>query len=62
MKHTIKLYKAGGVWMARDSRSEMIELFGTDTIPTAFMDTMPAENVLREIRRLNPDADVSIGK
>ena len=40
--------------------AEIVDLFGTATIPTAFFAAMPAAEVLAEIRRLNPGVEVSL--
>lgn len=62
MKHTIKLFIDNGHWMATFSEPEIVELFGTDTIETAFMAAASAERVLSEIQALNPDCNVTIAK
>jgi len=57
---TIKLFKKNEIWMARFSKPEIRELFGTDTLPTAFTSHISVNTVLTEIERLNPDAVVII--
>ena len=60
----ITLTRQGGVWTARNDGPEtanIIELFGTATLPTPFRDTVPATTVLERIQRLNPGATVRIG-
>lgn len=49
-------------WMAQylgPIREEVIVLFGTDVLPTAFTSDAPAAAVIREIGRLNPGVHVS---
>lgn len=60
MKNTIKLYKLGGSWVAQNNDPKVVELFGTDCIPTAFGDKMPADEVRQRIAELNPDSEVII--
>ena len=57
---TIKLYKLGDSWMAQSSDPKIKELFGTDTIPTAFTARADGQYVLGEIKRLNPKATVKL--
>lgn len=55
---TIKLYKLGESWMAQSNCPKVKELFGTDTIPTAFTARADGQYVLGEIKRLNPQSTV----
>ena len=57
---TIKLYKLGDSWMAQSDDPKLKELFGTDTIPTAFTARADGQYVLGEIKRLNPNATVKL--
>ena len=53
----ITLYRGLDEWLARWSgagAAEIVELFGTDTLPTAWGPRAPAGVVLADIRRLNP--------
>ena len=57
----ITLFKAYGSWQAQHSdNKELIKLFGTNTIPTAFTDKIPGEYVLQRIRVLNPHEKVEL--
>lgn len=48
-------------WMARfPGNEELIRLFGTDTIPTAFTPAAEPSLVKCEIQKLNPGADVVV--
>lgn len=58
--HTITLFRQAGSWVARHSDPRVIELFGTDTLPTTWTDTANPENVYRNIRDLNPGALVYV--
>jgi len=44
-----------------DSKAEAIELFGTNVIQTAFTEKADYLDVIKEIRRLNPDCYVIEG-
>lgn len=57
----ITLRKTNTGWMATfHGDAEMLELFGTDTIPTAFTAQAPAGMVLKEIAALNPGYEIEI--
>ncbi len=49
-----------GVWCATHNDPEVARLFGTDTIPTAFLGGMPAGVLQAELERLNPHALVRV--
>ncbi len=59
-KHTISLFIQGDSWMSKHSNPDIIALFGTDIIETAFTARASSLEVLREIRALNPECVVSI--
>ena len=59
----ITVFIENSQWMARytgEDSSEITRLFGTDTIPTAFLARATATHVRLEIARLNPGWDVVI--
>ena len=56
----IKLFTQNGNWIARTDDTEVIRLFGTTDLPTAFTTRTDADQVLAAIQRLNPGANVSI--
>jgi hypothetical protein len=61
----ISLHRSSKGWTATTTINgepdpEQIDLFGTATIPTAFTAAALPAVVMREIARLNPDADVTI--
>lgn len=56
--YKITLFKQNGSWMARSTNPRVKELFGTDTIPTAFTDAAPHAEVIARIRELNPSYQV----
>lgn len=56
----IQLFKTSEGWMSRSDDPLVVEVFGTDTLPTAFTAEAPAAVVLAEIQKLNPQAQVSI--
>ena len=62
MAHTIQLYVTPQGWMCRNSDPAVRQLFGTDVLPTAFTARASADMVLAEIRKLNPDCQVSLLK
>lgn len=47
--HTVKLYIAGGTWMAQHSDPMIAELFGSDTIPTAFTEQLSGAEVIERV-------------
>ena len=57
---TIKLYKSNGSWIAWHSDPKIKEIMGTDLIPTAFTDQMPAGTVQHRIQVLNPNCRVYV--
>ena len=59
MPHTIKLYKTEREFVAVFSDPQVSELFGTDTLPTAFTAAADPAEVLASIRGLNPDCRVT---
>ena len=58
MDMRIELYKMNGIWVTRHDDPEIVELFGTNVLPTPFFDSMEGSEVLREITELNPDKTV----
>jgi hypothetical protein len=49
----------GGCWCSRHvDDPEILELFGTDTLPLPFTPEATLEDVLADVRARNPDADV----
>jgi hypothetical protein len=61
MKPTITLLLIDGCWMAKCSEPQILDIFGTDTIPTPFTSAYPMSAVLANISALNPHAVVGIG-
>ena len=58
---TIKLINSKQGWLARFIDDEnVLRLFGTDTIPTAFAENASPVEVLQKIRELNPKYQVSL--
>lgn len=56
---TIKLFLLNGSWMAKHEGDEEVRsLFGTDTLPTPYSISCPAEIVRRDIQNLNPTKSV----
>jgi hypothetical protein len=60
MHHTITLYRTSQGWMSRTTEPEVRELFGTDTLPTAFTAQAAPATVLARIQALNPDCHVEL--
>ena len=58
--NTITLKLKNDVWMATFTDAEVIELFGSDTLPTAYTGHTPADQVLALISALNPSAHVVV--
>jgi hypothetical protein len=57
----IKLFPKNGAWIARTDDAEVVRLFGTPDLPTAFTTRTDADQVLSAIQHLNPGANVFIG-
>ncbi len=56
---TIKLKLEVTGWCAQFvNDTNIVALFGTDTLPTAFTAKAPFETVQREVQKLNPRHDV----
>ena len=58
---TIYLYLRNNSWMTHwqgDYAAEMLTVMGTVDIPTPYTDLMPADEVLANISRINPDCNV----
>ena len=56
----IKLLVQGNSWVAYSDDPQIEELFGSPIIPTAFMASVSGDVVLREMKKLNPQAEVSL--
>jgi hypothetical protein len=56
----ITLTRSPDCWLATYDDPQVIELFGTPTVPTPFTPATVASVVLRKIQELNPDAVVLI--
>lgn len=59
MKKIIELFIFDGIWHAKfHNHTEVMDLFGTDTLPTAFMACLPAQTVLEQVQKRNPQCNV----
>jgi hypothetical protein len=59
----IELFRDGEVWASRytgDDEATLIDLFGTNILPTAFDASVNAMTVYNRIRELNPDSEVTV--
>jgi hypothetical protein len=56
----IRLYRTPQGWMMQTSDPQVRELFGTDTLPTAFTAQALAGDVYYAIQQLNPTAAVDV--
>ena len=54
---SITLYREANTWMAEHSDPKVQELFGTDTIPTAYGATCGLGFVVRQLSLLNPGVE-----
>lgn len=52
---TIKLINSKTGWLARYEDVEVIKAFGTDTIPTPFLETCSPVEVKEAIQKINKD-------
>ncbi len=57
---TITLHLQGDTWLATHDSQAIVDLFGTDTIPTPYNAMADPEMVLADIAALNPDKRVII--
>lgn len=65
MQSHIQLFKSNGQWIADHAgpiATQVIELFGTSQIPTAFTDKTPESVVVDVIKTGNPDCTVTVSK
>ena len=62
MENRITLAVRDGTWHATFTDPEIRRLFGTDTLPTPYTSRAPAETVLAEVSRRNPDSVVTLGQ
>lgn len=61
-RNSILLSVQDGAWMARHfgpQAAEVERLFGTTTLPTAFLASTPERDVVNRIAALNPATDVA---
>lgn len=56
--HTIYLYPENGTWMAQHTDPMILDLFGTDTLPTAYTSDMSADRVVGLVCQKFPQYDV----
>lgn len=57
-QETIQLYLRDNVWLAKSDDPKVIQLFGTDTVPTPYTAQAKPDDVLRDITQRNPKAIV----
>lgn len=55
MKRTLQIFKNQTSWLVKDNDPKVKELFGTDTIPTAFTNNTSFLEVQTRLQELNPD-------
>lgn len=59
----IILSRTPGAWVATfPGDAEILELFGTDTIPTPWHPNAPEEMVIEAIRAKNPDHAIEVAR
>jgi hypothetical protein len=59
----IELFRDGDMWASRytgDDEATLIDLFGTNILPTAFDASVNAMTVYNRIRELNPNCEVTV--
>lgn len=59
-KMKMELFKTETGWNVTTDNPEVMELFGTDTLPTGYTARADAGRVVDAIRALNPGADVRL--
>jgi len=55
---TITLSHAGGTWYAKSDNPRIAELFGTDTLPTAYTTALDAVTVAERIQAKRPGINI----
>ncbi len=55
---SITLYREANTWMAEHSDPKVQELFGTNTIPTAYGATCGLSFIVRLFAKQNPDVEI----
>ena len=58
--HTITLRREGGAWWAYSNDPAVLDLFGTPSLVTPFLDITPAWRVKQHVELCNPDSDVIV--
>ena len=58
MKHSIYLYVHEDTWMAQHTDPKIIELFDTDTLPTAYTSDIPVDHVVGLVADKFPQYEV----
>lgn len=58
MRHTIEVFRDGDAYTARLHAPAVVAALGQGELPTAFTGEADPLDVVREIQRLNPEADV----
>jgi hypothetical protein len=59
-RETLTILPIGNSWHVRTDNQKTKELFGTDTLPTPFLISTPADYVLAKLQALNPTANVQL--
>lgn len=59
MQIEMRIYKTPGGYVVRSNDPEVLELFGTDTLPTAYTPEADQSEVLSAIRNLNRECRVT---
>ena len=59
-KETITLSHHDGTWYAKSDNTRVAELFGTDTLPTAYTTKMDAITVAERIQAKRPDVTIML--
>jgi len=59
-KETITLSHHDGTWYAKSDNPRVAELFGTDTLPTAYTTKMDAITVAERIQAKRPDVTIML--
>lgn len=58
---SIKVVLLGEVWHAvfeGEHRQDIVDVFGTDTLPTPFRQPISVDEVIKDLKRKNPDCRV----
>ena len=52
------LFLRGNTWFVKENDPEIVKLFGTNILPTPYTAHMPEGEVIKALKKKNPDATI----